>query len=378
MKRLLVLTCLGVLTCYQLVAQPAYQVTQYQEVLPIINPGYAGIENYTDIKFGFRRQWSGVEESPSTVFLKLSSYLDADPKVRRNKKRFNNPYNINQMLDSIDISNNAIRSSNPSLRRKLMRDSIRMVVNKLNKKERANYKREVRNKYAMQVSSKHGFDLSLVADRQGAFSSYQIGPSYAYHLPISESTYLSMGIGVNYLNTGFDRNKATVLDPTDDPIYQDYIGGAADNHHVFFNAGLTLYSQKFHLSYGQLQLASAGGQSDNLAIGETYHNVVGGMNISGYSDFAFAPGFFYSVRETSPNVLQLSGRVYYKENYFVGMTYSDDSAIGLNLGLAFLNQYKLSYAYDYPLSDLDPFGNTNEIIFGIFLKAKGGPKPVIR
>lgn len=357
--------------------QTNFRITQYQEILPVINPAYAGIENYTDIDFGFRSQVNGFDDGPSTFFMGLSTYLDADKQVRRHKSRYKSPYNISQLTDSISVPYNGIRSSNPQLVKRMIQDSIRNEVNKLDRKERRNFRRKVRSRYAGMTSSKHGLNITLVSDNQGAFTSYLASPSYAYHLPITPGIYVSMGAGFSLSHSGFDRNKAVVLDPDEDLLYQSYANGLIDNNHSFLNAGVALYSRSFHLSYGILQLVRGNNTSTNLNVIEQSHNVVGSVNIYGANNFTFVPGFYYSMRELSPNVLALSGRVYYLDDYSIGVNYLPERSLGMNFGVLFLSKYQLSYAYDHPISN-NVLGNTNEVILGIQLRSTDGPKSIIR
>ena len=357
--------------------QVSSQITQYQEILPVINPGYAGIEDYTDIDIGFRSQVSGFADGPSNFIIEFGSFLYADKRVRRNKRKYKSPYNISQLSDSIAIPNNGIRSSNPQLVRRMLQDSIKNEVSKLDRKERRNFMRRVRAKYSDLAASKHGFNLTLVSNSEGAFTSYLANPTYAYHLPITNDIHVSMGAGISISHSGFDRNKAVVLDPDQDLLYQNYASGLVDNFHSFLSVGFALYSKSFQFSYGVLQLINGNNSSLNTNMVEKSHNIVGGVNISLNQSFLLVPGFYYSIRELSSNTLTLSSRIYYLDNYNIGINYLPDRSVGISLGALFLNKYQLSYAHDYSISN-NPWGSSNEIILGIQLRSSDRTKSVIR
>ncbi|MEM9895095.1 MAG: type IX secretion system membrane protein PorP/SprF [Bacteroidota bacterium] len=359
--------------------QSNIRITEYKEILPIINPAYSGIEYCTDINFGFRAQLNSAGEGPSTVFLGLGTYLDANRNIRRQKNKYKSPYNINQMMDSVSIPNNGIRSSNPRLVRRMVLDSIRNEINKLDRKERRNFRLKVKRSYASKTRSKHGFAIRLVSDNQGAFTSYLIAPSYAYHLPLNQEVMLSAGTGFNFSSSGFDRNKAVVLDPDDDIPYLNYANGLIDSNHSFLSVGAALYSKDFSFSYGIRQLIRGNTTPNNLNVVEQSHNIVGHLGIETNSDFEIVPGFYYSFRQFSPNILALSTRIYYRNDYFVGINYLPERSIGMSLGLAFLGKYQLSYTYDHLNSNSsEVLGNTSEIILGLLLKSNNGPKSIIR
>ncbi len=49
-------------------AQIDYRFTQfYQNPLPV-NPAFAGIEDFVDVKVGYRTQWAGFDNSPTHLF----------------------------------------------------------------------------------------------------------------------------------------------------------------------------------------------------------------------------------------------------------------------------------------------------------------------
>src|SRR6201989_3038149 len=60
-------------SCMQLVsAQQKPQYTQYVFNNFLLNPAVAGIENYTDVKAGYRSQWTGLEGAPVTSYLTMN------------------------------------------------------------------------------------------------------------------------------------------------------------------------------------------------------------------------------------------------------------------------------------------------------------------
>jgi type IX secretion system PorP/SprF family membrane protein len=69
MKRLLAITLL--LTGYVVNAQQKPVYTQYVLNNYIINPAISGIENYTDLKLSYRKQWVGIEGAPSTFYMTI-------------------------------------------------------------------------------------------------------------------------------------------------------------------------------------------------------------------------------------------------------------------------------------------------------------------
>src|SRR6202035_3990251 len=62
------------LSCMQLLsAQQKPQYTQYVFNNYLLNPAVAGIENYTDVKAGYRSQWTGLQGAPVTSYLTIDA-----------------------------------------------------------------------------------------------------------------------------------------------------------------------------------------------------------------------------------------------------------------------------------------------------------------
>src|SRR5579875_900754 len=65
-------------------AQQKPQYTQYIFNNYLINPAITGIENYTDIKAGYRNQWTGLDGAPVTMYFTLQTplgnkFIQGDP-----------------------------------------------------------------------------------------------------------------------------------------------------------------------------------------------------------------------------------------------------------------------------------------------------------
>src|ERR687889_717164 len=56
-------------------AQQQAQYSQYMNNNYILNPGTTGVEDYIDVKFSYRTQWTGLEGAPKTYYASASSSL---------------------------------------------------------------------------------------------------------------------------------------------------------------------------------------------------------------------------------------------------------------------------------------------------------------
>src|SRR5476649_2567477 len=69
MKRNLYLLVVFFAVTQLALAQQKPQYTQYVFNNILLNPAVTGIENYTDVKAGYRSQWTGLQGAPITSYL---------------------------------------------------------------------------------------------------------------------------------------------------------------------------------------------------------------------------------------------------------------------------------------------------------------------
>ena len=76
MKRALTLLLLPLLlAAVSARAQQQAQYSQYMNNNYLLNPGATGVEDYIDVKFSYRTQWTGLEGAPKTYYASINSSL---------------------------------------------------------------------------------------------------------------------------------------------------------------------------------------------------------------------------------------------------------------------------------------------------------------
>src|SRR5436190_254408 len=78
MKRLLLSIFVFLITLQFAIAQQKPQYTQYVLNNLLINPATTGIENYIDLKAGYRSQWTGLQGAPVTSYITGSVPFGSD------------------------------------------------------------------------------------------------------------------------------------------------------------------------------------------------------------------------------------------------------------------------------------------------------------
>ncbi|MFA6944955.1 MAG: PorP/SprF family type IX secretion system membrane protein, partial [Pedobacter sp.] len=155
-------------------AQQKPQYTQYVLNNFILNPAIAGIENYIDVKAGYRAQWQGLEGAPVT------SYISVHAPIGKN------------FLYGTSTSVPPGGGSNPNSRSYLQ-----------------NY---------MASEPHHGIGFTAVSDKAGPISRTDANLNYAYHIGITEQVNVSVGVAAGVSKIYLDRSSLILENPSDQAI----------------------------------------------------------------------------------------------------------------------------------------------------------------
>lgn len=204
MKRILLLV-FGLFLFVSVHAQQRPQYTQYVFNNYILNPALSGIENYIDVKAGFRSQWQGLDGAPKTSYFSINAPLG---------KNF---------LYGTSTSAPSAGGTNPNSRSYLQT--------------------------YMASEPHHGVGLTAVSDNAGPITRTDVNATYAYHLGISSDVNFSVGVAAGISKIYLDRSKITLEDSNDQAITGNYNQLKPD-----LSAGVWLYGPRYFAGVAAQQL----------------------------------------------------------------------------------------------------------------------------
>lgn len=269
----------------------------------MVNPSLAGRDGFTTVNLTIREQWLGVKNAPGTYVASFQSTLLKDSYI----------------LKSLGIRKKVSRPSKPS---------------------------------------RVGLGGTLFKDNNGIIGRTGLKFDYAYHIPLGKKLDgqddFSMGLGlVAYqfaLNTGDLQNSYA-----DDPYLSSY------DKSVFitdFSFGASYTSSKYFLGFSMTNLLRGrlvfGNSADNK-YGEIGHYfLTGGFNIPVSKDWSVKPSAFIKSSDLITRVAQmdLTTRVFYKENYWGGISYRTGDAVILLMGLRY-DKFYFANSIDFITSDMN-------------------------
>lgn len=283
----------------------------------LVNPAFSGINDYTDVRVGHRRQWVGFDDAPITTSLTANLPLGAGDKV---PKRVNSPRYSSRSTATVSAPAGTIR---------------------------------------------WGAGLQFVADQTG-ITERNIGLfTGAIHFSISDDWQLSGGVGGGLLQYTLRFDKIQTANP--DPIIAD---GRVAFWRPFFSAGTVLQGKNLMMG---LSVLSPNATRVNYRIGTDYvdNKIVPHFygtalyRIALDDDWAVLPQVWAKLAGKSPVSLDYQVRLLYANRFWGGVLHRSQESLGFQLGLGLTPLISVGYAYEYPLSKISVSSTgSHEIMIG--------------
>ena len=200
-------------------------------------------------------------------------------------------------------------------------------------------------------SGRVGWAGHVFNDHYGPLDRTGIEGTYAYHIAINQGQ-LSFGLSGVFYQFKLNKDKVDLGDNEIDP-FLDGLKGTMYIPDANFGAFYTSANIYGGISVMQIFQSSLHFGDDN---GSTYrlrrnYNLMGGYYYSITSDIAIEPSMLIKIPSSSKAQLDLNARVYYKNNYWAGLSYRTANAMVIFFGLRF-DKYFVGYGFDYNFSPL--------------------------
>ena len=283
---------------FNLHAQQKPEYSQYMFNIFLLNPAAAGSDGFTSLNITERDQWIGLPGAPTTHSFSVQTR----------------------------ILKNSFIAKALSLRKKFNKRS---------------------------ASGRVGVGAYFYNDRNGPISRTGAQLTYAYHIPLRQSQ-LSFGVSMEPYLFSVDKSMLLNISPNDPLINSSSLNrGVFDGNFgaqfttPFINAGISV-TDIFRSSIYFGQNSTAGLNT------ERNYNIIGAYKIEINRLFLAEPSTLIKVSEKGAFQMDLGGRVYYREDYWTGLSYRTAASGGTIIFLLGLrvNKYYFGYAFDYTLSPI--------------------------
>jgi type IX secretion system PorP/SprF family membrane protein len=302
--------------------------TQYYLNLAGQNPAFTGIEDFIDVKIGFRQGWNSFQISNNSFYAGIYSLLGT-PSQRITKK-------------------NSLRLSNPELQEQGIQDK--------------------------KLRRRSGLGGMVAGRTVGPYSSTIAYMNYAYHLPVTARTNASLGVKAGYGNQRIDFSGYTVRNPTNDLFYQQLMqSGSGVQNYFTLDFGGALYSDKFYLGFSSTNLSTKNLNGDHQFnfLNNRQFNVQAAVTRKLNGPLTLNAGILLTKADGYDLIWMLNSRLRYNDLVYFGASYSNSSKVSLLMGLQLAKNISFNYAYDHYLTGINSLNiNVHEIVLGIGVHTK--------
>ena len=309
MKKKIYISFFAALISLSVNAQQGPLYSQYMVNKFLYNPAVAGANGYTSINLMAREQYTGFVNPPRTFSLTGQTRLLDDSYIMR----------------KLQVKKNS---------KKATRDE------------------------------RIGLGAHIYNDHNGIVSKTGIELTYAYHINFDNNYQLSFGLSGSGFQYKLDDSEAYIKNP-DDPLLNSNskafwvpdatFGSYFTNSHTY--AGVSMNN----LFGSALKLGSAHFK-DNFRTARTL-NVMAGYRYNFENGLTLEPSTMLRAAKLA-TVLDLSAKILYKNDYWLGFSYRSDKTVVSMIGFS-VEVFYFAYAFDGSLNTVKTFGNgSHELIIG--------------
>lgn len=331
MRKFILFTILtGIFTTTLAQQKPHY--SQYMLNGYLLNPALSGIEDYFDVKTGYRNQWTGFGGEPITFY--IAGHLALDKPDRTS-------------VGALPVRGKGGRRI-PAARY---------------------------NPY-QQVPGHNGVGAILIRDQTGPTSRTSFAVSYAHHFPLGNGMKVSAGISGGLTQHTLDFDQIQLANPADQLSQQGKINTIQPD----VNVGAYLYARSFYIGLAANQLIARKLNYGDLPDGKAYnwigrlythYFVTAGYRIEMNEDFTFAPSLMVKYVRPTPVSIDVNAKLIFRDRFWLGASYRHKDAIVGLIGFNVNHLVNLGYSYDYVLSGINTIAKgSHEVVIGIMLNNK--------
>ena len=298
------------------IAQPYPMYSQYLMNGFLINPSIAGRDGFTTANLTVREQWVGMEGAPSTYAASFQTR----------------------------VLKNSYISKSTDVQKKIVRPT---------------------------KGGRVGLGGYLFSDINGIMKRTGFQAAYAYHIPVGGSEDMppnNLSFGLALTAYQFNVNLDGLVYDRNDPLLNSY------DRSIFvpdFNFGASYSTPKYYLGFSMANLfrgSLAFADTSNMPRQELgSYFLTGAVKFQLAKDWILEPSALIKSTDMAFSSFQvdLTSRIYFRNDYWAGISYRTNNAVILMAGVRY-DRFYFAYALDLTLSDLEGRGyETHEFTLAV-------------
>lgn len=212
-------------------------------------------------------------------------------------------------------------------------------------------------------NEKIGLGLSVINDQAGYENYTYVYGDFSYTINVNDATTLSFGLkaGMSYYNL----DEELLMDVPDDPFFR---GETFNRWTPNFGAGLFLSSQRWYIGLSAPKLINNDNNelSEYVSLEQVHYYLTGGYVFDLTDNLKLRPTLLAKATSGAPLSVDMTGTLIFNEKLYLGAAYRVDDAIGAFVNFQILEPLRIGYAYDYSISDLQPYTSGSHEILLIY------------
>jgi type IX secretion system PorP/SprF family membrane protein len=211
-----------------------------------------------------------------------------------------------------------------------------------------------------------GMGVTIFSDVTGPTSRTGAHLSYAYHLKLSKSLRLGMGLSLGILQFRIDGTKVDLY-TQGDPAFPNAVMSAYMADATF---GLNLYHKNFQVGFSAPQIIGNKldfdfGEGDGTSALARHFMLMGGYKFR-VKDFGIMPNVLLKYVHPAPPQFDAGLRLDYKDQFWIGANYRHDDAVSFLAGFLYRDFLLFGYSYDMNTSNLRNYSDgSHEVMVGV-------------
>jgi type IX secretion system PorP/SprF family membrane protein len=221
--------------------------------------------------------------------------------------------------------------------------------------------------HAYSPNLKSGIGLIIVKDKLGDLEHNSLLKiSYAYHLYLTQNSYLSLGLNAGILNKNIDWVKKQLEEP--DSNLPNYV---EDKIVADFDFGMEYNMENFTAGVSVTHLTRKRDKQPGSAMIRHFYGYVKYKLVLGV-DFDLEPALFAQNNKKSTHI-EGNMLLHYRNKAWIGASYRmdeklDSESVVVMAGIDLMDFLRIGYSFDYNIGQIGKYANnTHEVMLGIRL-----------
>lgn len=212
--------------------------------------------------------------------------------------------------------------------------------------------------------SKNHVGLTVTNDKLGVRQNMDITGNYAYRMPMSEISNLTLGLATSLKLLQGDYSEVTT-NIDDDPLFQSNQSTAAA---INFKFGGYYNTKKFYAGFAipnllKNTLTGTDKASSKFDFEDMHYYFHSGYSFTINDDFNLNPSVLFKLASGAPLQADINSQIEFKSKFALGLSYRSSKEMAAILSMELNRFIKLAYSYDYAFKELNTISSgTHEVM----------------